>query len=62
MANDLRIKTIPAWFVAFMLRTNAIQRRLISTPPDVYYATKLTWTPQDSDDWDDFTRLPLHAL
>ena len=61
MADDLRIKTNPAWFTSFMLRTNAIQLTVVSTPPDVFYYTTLGWSPQESSDWKAFTQRAVAA-
>jgi len=62
MADDLRIKTNPAWFTSFMLRTNAIQLTVVSTPPDVFYYTTLGWSTQESGDWKDFSQRAVAAF
>jgi len=60
MADDLRIKTVPAWFMAYMLRTNALQKTLV-TPPSTYRYLSFGWTADESDDWDTFTTRAITA-
>jgi len=61
MADETRISTVPAAFNSYMLRTNTLQRTVI-TPPNILKYTTLGWTSDESDDWNDFTERSVIAF